>query len=162
MRCTGYTRLLRTYQWKCRGQPCGPWHDRASQSWRWTSQQSCMAGSRGNALIIYISNIFETHLDHNKPTLAEGGTLHGEGGRSPRIPLVEIKIIGHFDWLVKRDDLKQMELIFKSLTGRSAGRQWLAAWQLATASADFIVSTRVIQEVSTTTNLETMKIWVHW
>ena len=44
------------------------------------------------------------YLDHNESSLTQSRTLHGEGGGSARIPLVEIKIISHFR-LVKRDDL---------------------------------------------------------
>jgi len=44
----------------------------------------------------HLNNLAWPVLDHYKSTLAKGRALHGEGGRSPRIPLVEIKIIGHF------------------------------------------------------------------
>jgi len=52
----------------------------------------------------HLNNLAWPVLDHNESSLTQGRALHGEGGRSPRISLVEIKIIGHFR-LVKRDDL---------------------------------------------------------
>jgi len=52
----------------------------------------------------HLNNLAWPVLDHNESSLTQSRALHGEGGRSPRIPLVEIKIIGHFR-LVKRDDL---------------------------------------------------------
>jgi len=52
----------------------------------------------------HLNNLAWPVLDHNESSLTQGRALHGKGGRSPRVPLVEIKIIGHFR-LVKRDDL---------------------------------------------------------
>ena len=57
-----------------------------------------MAGSK---VLKRVQNTWLTHklvtnLDHNEASLTKSRTLHRVCSGSPGIPLVEIKIIGHF------------------------------------------------------------------